>query len=230
MALPPRQRLLDNATNLTVPTGHLAVDNWLARAQFLFWSYNIWDIAQSVLTNDPEALPDRSQLDDRARAAGARPGMSSFSEVELTSLAAAFESYRSTRPESLTAQVVVSERFLPHLLYVELGFQGHGDPYPARPRTDGGDEHESRLLRHCLTAHRHFSDATPSTTDQIYRQVCRRLDGLLLPPADRRNAATYTKLIESYNVRHPMATVTRLHVPERAFPPGRTQPAEPSSR
>ncbi|MFK0249570.1 hypothetical protein ACIQUM_33140 [Amycolatopsis azurea] len=213
-----------------IPAGHLVVDDDLARAQFWFWSYNIWDIARSVMTGDPTHLPDRIELECRARAAGARPGMSSFTETELTGLAAAFEIYRAYRRQSLTPQDVVNTLFLPQLLQVELGFQGHGERYPARPRRDDGDKHECRMLGHCLAAHRHFSDSRPSTTDQIYRMACHRLDGLQHGHADQLIAAKYRQLVAAYNLRHPTATVPRLHVPGRAFPPSnRLVPADPPS-
>ncbi|RSM80589.1 hypothetical protein DL991_10790 [Amycolatopsis sp. WAC 01375] len=55
--LPPLKPILDRAQRLSVPTGHLPVDNALSRAQFLFWSHNIWDIARSLVERDPACCP-----------------------------------------------------------------------------------------------------------------------------------------------------------------------------
>ena len=216
--LSPLERILDRARRLAVPAGHLPVDRALSRAQFLFWSHNIWDIARSLVEHDPAVLPNRGLLDARAADVGAAPGMSSFNEPELAELAGAFEIYRTGVATTWAAAEVIDKLFVPQLLEVELGFQGLGARYPRRPRTDGGDKHESRMLGHCRTAHTRFARGKASITDVVYRQVCRRLDQLCgSTAAGTAVAGRYDLLIQLYNQRHPGSFVSLLHVPENDF-------------
>ncbi|OXM44260.1 hypothetical protein CFP71_40620 [Amycolatopsis thailandensis] len=229
--LPPLERILDHARRLAVPAGHLAVDNALSRAQFLFWAHNIWDVARSLVEHDSALLPDRELLEARAADVGAQPGMSSFSEPELAELAGAFEVYRTRYATTSAAAQVIDELFVPQLLEVELGFQGIGARYPRRPRIDGGDAHESRLLGHCRTAHTRYTQAKTSVTDLVYRQVCRSLDQLRgCPSPTNAVVARYDLLIRLYNQRHPGSSVPLLHIPADTFTRHPTDPARPEGQ
>ncbi|WP_410646301.1 hypothetical protein [Amycolatopsis sp. cmx-4-54] len=113
---------------------------------------------------------------------------------------------------------MIDKLFVPQLLEVELGFQGLGARYPRRPRTDGGDKHESRMFGHCRTAHTRFALGKASITDVVYRQVCRSLDQLRdSTAAGTAVAARYDLLIRLYNLHHPGPSVSLLHIPANTF-------------
>ncbi|RSM80590.1 hypothetical protein DL991_10795 [Amycolatopsis sp. WAC 01375] len=126
--------------------------------------------------------------------------------------------YRTGAATTSAAAQVIDKLFVPQLLEVELGFQGLGARYPQRPRTDGGDKHESHMLGHCRTARTRFAHGKASITDVIYRQVCRSLDQLRgSTAAETAVAARYDLLIQLYNQCHPGPAVSLLHIPANTF-------------
>jgi uncharacterized membrane protein YczE len=212
--------LKQHVQRLRLPHGHIDVpDVAQVRAQFAFWSALLWDIVLAVYTDAPSRLPDRHRLDLLAAQVGGTPAMSSFTDEEMTALAAALAVYRDPATSTVNWTDVVEQQFVPALVRVELGFQGHGTRYPQRPRTDDGDPHEARLLGHCTRALRGHDRGTPDVVAAIYRVVCGRLDQLnsddaALDPA----AATYRELIAAYNRNHPGDDdVDALHVPATVF-------------
>jgi uncharacterized membrane protein YczE len=211
--------LTEHVRRLRLPSGHVEVpDEQLVRAQFEFWAQTLWDIACSVYHDDPRLLPDRGRLEERAVAVGGTKQMSSFTDTEMASVAAALDTYRAPGAVGLSGTDVVNTLFVPSLLEVELRFQGVGEKYPSRPRTDGGDVHESRLLGHCERALLRYRQGRPDTTNRIYLAVCQRLDGLPgLDAGEDPVAARYRELVVAYNRCHPGAEVAELHVPVAVF-------------
>jgi uncharacterized membrane protein YczE len=215
-----REELAARAARLQPPPGHLDVgDDQLVRAQFMFWAHNTWDIAAAVYHDKPSLLPDRAVLDERADSVGGNADMSSFSDDEMTALAEAFATYHSTPASQLSAAQVIDLHLVPTLIEVELGFQGTSDRWPQRPRTDGGDVHESRLLTHCHTALQRHRQGRARVTDRIYHRICHRLDALTAAPQGNDPVASrYDELIAAYNRNHPAKQAARLHVPLTEFP------------
>ncbi|WP_410570381.1 YczE/YyaS/YitT family protein [Amycolatopsis sp. cmx-4-61] len=215
-----REELAARAARLRPPPGHLDVgDDQLVRAQFMFWAHNTWDIAAAVYHANPGLLPDRATLDERAANLGGHADMTSFSDGEMTALAEAFATYRSTPGSQLSAAQVIDLHLVPVLIEVELAFQGTSDRFRQRPRTDGGDVHESRLLTHCHTALLRHRQGRARVTDQIYHRICHRLDSLAAAqPGTDPVAARYAELIAAYNRNHPAVQAVRLHVPLTEFP------------
>ncbi|MFI5591262.1 YitT family protein [Amycolatopsis sp. NPDC051758] len=214
-----REELAARAARLQPPSGHLNVeDDQLVRAQFTFWAYNTWDVVAAVYHDKPSLLPNRAILDERAANVGGTADMTSFTDAEMTALAEAFATYHSTPAAQLSASQVIDLHLVPALIEVELGFQGTSDRWPQRPRTDGGDVHESRLLTHCHTALERHRQGRARVTDQIYHRMCHRLDALTAaPPANDPLASRYEELIAAYNRNHPGERAPRLHVPLAEF-------------
>jgi hypothetical protein len=215
-----RDALAEHIRRLRLPLGHMEIpDATLVDVQFAFWWANIWDITLAVFTGDHRHLPTRARLDERVTELGGTTDMSSFTDVELTDLAAAFDRHRSASATALGPVEVVERYVVPALIEVEFGFQGSGDRYPTRPRTDGGDIHESRMAEHCLRALRRYREGRPDPTDRIYRAICHRLDQLSLPTfVPDPTAGRYRDLVGAYNHTHPADPVVRLHVPDEFFP------------
>ncbi len=202
--------------HLRLPHGHADInDPVLVRAQFAFWARNIWDVIRSVYHDAPDLLPDRRRLDQRAAEVGGTREMTSFTDDELAALAAAFAYYRAPSSIRLSATDIVDTHLVPALLETELGFQGEGTRFVRRPRTDGGDVHESRMLGHCRKAAQRYRDGRPDVVNQIYRAVCARLDRAV-DDADPL-ASRYRDLVAAYNRCHPASALVRLHVPEDSF-------------
>lgn len=87
-------------------------------------------------------------------AVGGTPEMSSSTDDELSAVVDAFGMYREQDCSDALYTRVINDHLLPNLIRVELNFQGYGHRYAERPRTDGGDVHESRMIGHCATAAR----------------------------------------------------------------------------
>ncbi len=215
---PSGMRVLDAIVgHLRLPHGHADInDPVLVHAQFAFWARNIWDVIRSVYHADPALIPDRRRLDQRAAELGGTPEMTSFTNDELGALAAAFGLYRTRSSVQLSATEIVDTYLVPAVVNAELGFQGEGTRFVRRPRTDGGDVHESRMLSHCGKSAQRYREGRPDVVNQIYRAVCARLDRAT-DVADPL-ASRYRDLVAAYNRCHPDATVARLHVPEDSFP------------
>ena len=215
-----RDALIERVRRQRLPAGHLRIPDPAQRqAQFQFWWDNLWDILTAVYTGTSEFLPARAELDDRAHAAGGHAGMSSFTDAEMAALARTIGLYRR-RDAGPGPDLVIDELLLPALIRVELGFQGHSMRYPERPRTDGGDVHESKLLRHCSRALERYQQHTQDIVDRIYRMICRRLSRLADSNPNDPIYARYRTLVSAYNANHPDRPVARLHVPYSVFPTG----------
>ncbi|OLZ51651.1 hypothetical protein BS329_15405 [Amycolatopsis coloradensis] len=199
-----------------LPTNHLDIpDPALISAQLEFWWLLMWDVLDAVRTRDHTHLPSRRDLLDRMNAVGGNQEMSSFTDEELTALDSALDLYRNAAADQLAGDVIAVTYFLPALLHVERGFQGAGTRFPARPRTDGGDVHDSLLLTHCRAARDRYRKGTTDITDRVYHAVCRHLDR-----AERDDTAlhgSYRALVASYNRNHPQELEPRLHTPGDEF-------------
>lgn len=205
----------DQLGNRALPRGHMPVPLLQKAAQFKFWWWLLWDIVTSVYSDNPAALPDRTLLDERAGALGATAEMSSFTDEEMTALAAALAIYRDTPASSAwTVHYLASTLWLPNLVRVEIGFQGHGRRYPKRPRTDRGDPHVSRLAQECAKAATSWRPG--ELTSELYLLTCRVLDEATdSDPTGEADAlgTTYRTLVAAYNDNHPEQQVARLHIP-----------------
>ncbi len=223
-----------------LPGGHVEVpDSTQIRAQAAFWWDLMRDLVAAVEHHTPAALPNRSQLEHRARQAGGTKEMSSFTDEEMAALAQAIGLYRGEASDALTAGDVVERHLVPNLLRVEMAFQGYGTRWAYRPRTDEGDPHGSRLLEYCESARRHSAAGVLTLLDRMALQVCARLDHLAaVPDGTEPIADRYRDLVEAYNSNHPGHRVARLHVPTSEFHLGTAReprsalspvPSEPST-
>jgi hypothetical protein len=207
-----RDQFVDRIRNRQVPRGHQVIVNLdLVRSQFEFWWLNMWDVLLSVYMEDPGLLPGPDQLAARSVATGGTPEMSSYTDDEMERLDAGFDAYRTDDPPR-EFSFVVHERFLPRLLEVEWNFQGNGPRYRSRPRTDGGDVHESKLLSHCEKALTHLERSTLDMIDRIYLAVCNRLEWLTHHQVGDPVSVFYRRLIAAYNSHHVAGPVRQLHV------------------
>lgn len=187
-------------------------------AQFEFWWLNTWDILLAVYAGDPHLLPGREQLDARAAAVGGTSDMSSFTTREMDVLAEGFTTYRADDAHLSRSREVAISRFLPNLIRVEHNFQGRGQKYSRRPREDGGDPYESKLLTYCREALKRFRRGAPNLIDHIYLEICQRLDRLVHSDVSSPMRQSYTSLIADYNAHHPDARLPMLHVPSDDLP------------
>lgn len=217
--LPVRDEVIERVRRQRLPAGHLLVpDAAQRRAQFEFWWFGMWDVLSAVYSGLPDYLPSRAELDDRVDAVGGTPEMSSFSEREMRRLARALAFYRRC-DITVGPNVVVELLLLPSMIRTELGFQGRSERYPARPRTDGGDVHESRLLTRCELALQHYHHGKADVVDRIYRQLCRQLSWLERVEPCNPVQVQYRELVDAYNATHPdHPRRARLHVPFLEFP------------
>ena len=222
--LTARDALLERARNQRLPAGQKQIPDLQCRAQNEFWWWNVWDILAAVYADAPEALPSRADINDRAHAVGGNPEMSSFTDAEMTALARTFARYRRG-DVGRGPDAVIETLFLPNVIRVELGFQGHSPRYPKRPRTDGGDAHASRLLMYCIDALTHYQAGAPDIVDRIYRVLCGKLSRLADVDASDPVQRSYQALVSAYNATHPHHAVPRLHVPYGAFPASTSAPA-----
>lgn len=202
-----------------IPHGHVQVLDKVRRAQNEFWWQLMWDILDAAYDGVPECLPSRAELDDRIRACGGDPTMSGFSDEQMTPLARALGLYRR-RDIAPGPNVVIELLFLPGVIEVERGFQGAGVHYPQRPRTDGGDVHQSRLASYCQRACVHYHEGTADIVDRIYRMLCERLTWLAAARIDDPVHIAYRELVDAYNTHHRGQHVEQLHVSAADFPAG----------
>ncbi|WP_028927981.1 hypothetical protein [Pseudonocardia acaciae] len=195
-----------------LPSGHMDIANSaLVGSQFEFWWLNLWDILESVYTGSAEPLPSPEQLAARVVAVGGTERMSSYAAPELAHLNEGFAPYRDAGDPARTAREIILERFLPNLIRVERNFQGYGSRYRARPRTDGGDAHEAKLLGHCRRARKRVFSVPRDPVDQIYLEASARLTWLALhEPADA-TFLDYLQLVEAYNRNHVSEPLADLH-------------------
>jgi hypothetical protein len=217
--LPARDDALERIRHQRLPAGHLLVpDAGQRQAQFEFWWRLMWDVFAAVYSGRPEYLPSRAELDDRVRECGGRPEMTSFTELEMRRLARTLGFYR--RCDVADGPDVVIELFLlPSMIRTELGFQGRSERYPARPRTDGGDVYESRLLTRCELALQQYREGKADIVDRIYRKMCRQLSWLDKVEPENPVRLQYQELVGAYNATHPdRPPRQRLHVPFLEFP------------
>jgi hypothetical protein len=217
--LPARAAPVERIRRQRLPAGHLLVPDRAQReAQFEFWWHLMWDLAAAVYAGVPDFLPSRDEIDDRVRVCGGTPAMSSFTETEMARLARTIALYRRC-DVALGPDVVIELLLTPSIVRTELGFQGRSPRYPARPRTDGGDVHESRLLTRCELALRRYHEGHADIVDRIYRKVCHQLSWLERVEPYNPVQLQYRELIDAYNATHPDRPPRhRLHVPIREFP------------
>lgn len=207
-----KDRLAHRIRSKQVPIGHMDIPNLIqVRAQFEFWWLIMWDIFSAIYLTDSQHLPTREKLDRRAIAVGGTCEMSSFTGEEMEALSHAFTPYRVADFSTLRPSEIVNEYFLPNLIRVERNFQGHGSRYATRPRTDGGDVHESKMFDHCAKAVRRLQRKITGPIDLIYVYVCERLDWLSRNQPDNPVYVDYLSLIDFYNTNHPHAPATALH-------------------
>jgi hypothetical protein len=158
-----KDRLAHRIRAKQVPIGHMDIPNLIqVRAQFEFWWFIMWDIFSAIYLTDSQHLPTREKLDRRAIAVGGTCEMSSFTDKEMEALSHAFTPYRVADFSTLRPSEIVNQYFLPNLISVERNFQGRGSRYATRPRTDGGDVHESKMLDHCAKAVRRLQRKSPA--------------------------------------------------------------------
>ena len=209
-----RLNLHERITKRRLPRGHAVIeDQERIRAQFEFWWLNMFDILESVYAETPSRLPNLMTLRERAARVRATEDMPSFSDDEMERLGAEFEQHRSSQA-STSFRDVLRRSFLPNLVRVELNFQGLPGPgakYSERPRTDGGDVHESKLLTYCKrAAHHGLPPSDP--VDIIYLGIRDHLEWLRDNDPSNETYLAYRKLVRAYNDNHPSATVTSLHI------------------
>lgn len=197
-----RETLATRIRSRRLPRGHLdIVDLNLIAAQFEFWWLNMWDICSAILAG-PTHLPTRDVLEQRMTAVGGSPEMSSFTDDELSAVADAFGTYRNEDYSDALVTRVVNDHLLPNLIRVEMNFQGYGSRYAERPRTDGGDVHESKMIGHCATAVRRARTGPVDPFDRIYLAVNDRLDWLSRYEPESEVLADYRRLIAAHATNH----------------------------
>jgi hypothetical protein len=217
--LPARDEPIERIRRQRLPAGHMLVPDPAQReAQFEFWWHLLWDLAAAVYSGVPDFLPSRAEIDDRVRLCGGTPAMSSFTETEMARLARTIALYRRC-DAAPGPDVVIELLLLPSIGRTELGFQARSPRYPARPRTDDGDVHESRLLTRCELALQHYREGRADVVDRIYTSLCRRLSWLAEVETYDSVHLQYRELVDAYNATHPdRRPVQQLHVPFCDFP------------
>ncbi|MBP2472448.1 hypothetical protein JOF53_001320 [Crossiella equi] len=214
-----RDSLLDRVRNRQLPQGHLAMPNAdQVRAQFEFWWRTMFDVFRAVQDDDLALLPSVRELRERMAHVGGEADMSSFTGEEMGRLAATLAEYRARTEKRLSAYDVIGGRFLPGMIRVEHNFQGVGARWTYRPREDGGDPHESRMLSYYRRLAGREQLDLPG---QVYAIAARRLDWLAEHEPAHPVHLAYRDLVNAYNANHPEAPVTRLHLV-----PGETVSAE----
>lgn len=207
-----RAELTERIRARRLPRGHIPIPNVeQVRSQFEFWWLNTWDILLSVYSGDATRLPAAGQLTARMVSVGGTPEMSSYTPDEMRRLNDGFAPYRDGPDPARSAREIIHERFLPSLIRVESYFQGNGPRYAARPRTDGGDIHESRMLGHCRRAHFQAGRGTAEIIDHIYLEVSHRLSWLASHRPSDGTYVAYTELVRAYNRNHPGTPSADLH-------------------
>ncbi|GAA5175188.1 hypothetical protein GCM10023321_80720 [Pseudonocardia eucalypti] len=204
-----RDELVPRIRSRRLPRGHLAISNrQQVAAQFEFWWLTLWDLLVSVYAEDSRHVPSSARLADRMVLVGGTTEMSSFTPAEMRQIDEGLAPYRDQDDPAKSSAQIIWERFLPNLIRVEWNFQGNGARYPARPRTDGGDIHESKMLGYCDRAAAVSVDQASDPVNQIYLEVSRSLAWLAAHRPQDPTYAAYTRLIASYRANHQRATAT----------------------
>lgn len=198
-----RDELLPRIRSRRLPHGHAAIPNGRqVVAQFEFWWLTLWDLLVSVYAEDSGLVPSSAQLADRTILVGGTTEMSSFTLEEMRQIDEGLAPYRDRDDPVRSSAEIIRERFLPNLIRVEWNFQGNGTRYSARPRTDGGDIHASKMLEYCDRAVAASADQSADPVTQIYLEVSSRLAWLAVHQTQDPTYVAYTKFIASYNANH----------------------------
>jgi hypothetical protein len=140
--------------------------------------------------------------------------MQSFIEEELCAIEVMVQRYRNLDPQALmTAQEAIQKFVLKYLIKADRYWVS--DPNRTRPGQILGGPNSSMLpVLLGESVRKRAKGRSLSDCERIYCQVGDLLTEMKISDPEYRTVPEYAKLISEYNIRHPEARISSLHLPE----------------